>query len=161
MIDNDSPQSKRPTFLVVDDDPMVRKLVSHGLASLNPEAVLEVEDGLEAQQVLREKAVDVVITDVLMPNMDGRELMKWAQEHCPEPLWIVLSGLDTFDAAVDALHLGAFDYLAKPPEVERVRVAVRNAMDQLELMRDRERLYGELEQSNTLLGEKVAQLEEL
>ena len=161
MIDNDSPQSKRPTFLVVDDDPMVRKLVSRGLASLNPEAVLEVEDGLEAQQVLREKAVDVVITDVLMPNMDGRELMKWAQEHCPEPLWIVLSGLDTFDAAIDALHLGAFDYLAKPPEVERVRVAVRNAMDQLELMRDRERLYGELEQSNTLLGEKVAQLEEL
>ncbi len=44
MIDNDSPQSKRPTFLVVDDDPMVRKLVSRGHASLNPEAVMEVED---------------------------------------------------------------------------------------------------------------------
>ena len=161
MTDNDTTGSARPTFLVVDDDPIVRRLVSRGLAELDPEAVLEVEDGLAAQQVLREKNVDVVVTDVLMPNMDGRELMKWAQEHCPGPLWIVLSGLDTFDAAVDALHLGAFDYLAKPPEVQRVRVAVRNALDQIELVRERKRLQEEIERSNTRLAEKVEQLEKL
>jgi DNA-binding NtrC family response regulator len=135
-------------FLVVDDDPMVRKIVARGLSQLNPSAVLEEEDGLAAQAVLREQRVDVVITDVVMPNMDGLALMKWAQEHCPEPLWIVLSGLDTFDAAVEALQLGAFDYLAKPPEIPRVRVAVRNALDQIELTRERRRLYAELEDSN-------------
>lgn len=150
-----------PTFLVVDDDPMIRKLVARGLAELNPETVIEVEDGLEAQQVLRKRSVDVVVTDVLMPNMDGRELMSWAQEHRPEPLWIVLSGLDTFDAALDALHLGAFDFLTKPPELQRVRVAVRNALDQLQLVRDRERLYRELETSNASLAEKVDQLQKL
>ena len=100
--------SSGPTFLVVDDDPIVRKLVAKGLSSLDPEEVVQVEDGLAAQKVLQERAVDVVVTDVLMPGMDGRELMKWAQEHCQGPLWIVLSGLDTFDAAIDALHLGAF-----------------------------------------------------
>ncbi len=157
----DTETHPRPSFLVVDDDPMVRKLVTRGLESLDPEIILEVEDGLQAQQVLLERPVDVVITDVLMPNMDGRELMRWAQEHCPEPLWVVLSGLDTFDAAVDALHLGAFDFLAKPPEVQRVRVAVRNALDQLGLKRDRERLYREVERSNALLAEKVEQLENL
>ena len=158
---NRQPSTRQPTFLVVDDDPMVRKLVASGLADLNPAEVLEVEDGLAAQKVLSERSVDVVVTDVIMPNMDGRELMKWAQEHCRGPLWIVLSGLDTFDAAVDALHLGAFDYLAKPPEVQRVRVAVRNALDQLKLVREREELTEAIATRNRQLAEKVDQLEDL
>lgn len=160
MADQDGSQA-RPTFLVVDDDAMVRKLVARGLEQLDPGAVIEVEDGLAAQAVLRERDVDVVVTDVMMPKMGGLDLMKWAQENCPGPLWIVLSGLDTFDAAVEALHLGAFDYLAKPPEVQRVRVAVRNALDQIELVRERQRLNQELAQSNERLAEKVAQLERL
>ncbi len=154
-------RSTKPTFLVVDDDPMVRKVVARGLAALDPAEVLEVEDGLAAQDVLRAKTVDVVVTDVLMPHMNGLELMKWAQEHCPGPLWIVLSGLETFDAAVDALQLGAFDYLGKPPEVQRVRVVVRNALDQIELVRERKRLYEQIERSNAQLAEKVEQLEQV
>ena len=150
---------KGPVLMVVDDDPMVRKIVARGLASLAPAELIEAEDGQAAQAKLLEKAVDVVVTDVVMPRMDGLELMKWAQANCPGPLWIILSGLETFDAAVDALHLGAFDYLAKPPEVQRVRVAVRNALDQIELVRDRQRLYAELEQSAEQLAEKVDQLE--
>ena len=153
--------STGPVFLVVDDDAMVRKIVAKGLAALNPQLVLEVEDGAAAQDALRENTVDVVVTDVLMPNMSGLELMKWAQEHCPGPLWIVLSGLETFDAAVDALQLGAFDYLAKPPEVQRVRVAVRNALDQIELVAERNRLYAQIGRSNELLAEKVIQLEQV
>ena len=161
---NKSPTAQNhpgPTFLVVDDDPMVRRIVTRGLSQLNPSLVLEVEDGLEAQRVLQEQTVDVVVTDVVMPNMYGLELMKWAQEHCQQPLWIILSGQETFDAAVDALTLGAFDYLAKPPEVPRVRVAVRNALDQIELVRERKRLYGELENSNSQLAEKVDQLQQV
>ncbi len=146
-------------FLVVDDDPMVRKIVSRGLSQLDAAEILEEEDGLAAQEVLRSRHVDVVVTDVMMPKLDGLALMKWAQEHCPEPVWIVLSGLDTFDAAVEALQLGAFDYLAKPPEIPRVRVAVRNALDQIDLVRDRRRLYAELENSNVQLAEKVNQLQ--
>ena len=153
--------SPGPIFLVVDDDPMVRKIVSRGLSKLEPQRIIEVEDGLAARDILSETPVDVVVTDVLMPNMSGLELMKWAQEHCPQPLWIVLSGLETFDAAVDALQLGAFDYLAKPPEVQRVRVAVRNALDQIELVRERQHLYDQLEDSNQQLAEKVQQLEQV
>ncbi len=158
----DDPQrAAGPVFLVVDDDPMVRKIVIRGLDQLNPAAVLEVEDGLAAQAVLQQRPVDIVVTDVVMPHMDGLELMKWAQQHRPGPLWIILSGLETFDAAVDALQLGAFDYLAKPPEIPRVRVAVRNALDQIELVRERERLYNELKSSNSQLAEKVDQLQKV
>jgi serine phosphatase RsbU (regulator of sigma subunit)/anti-anti-sigma regulatory factor len=149
----------KPVFLVVDDDPIVRRLVTRGLEALDPASIREASDGVEAQDILREGGIDIVITDVLMPNMDGRELMNWAQEHCPGPLWIVLSGLDTFDAAVDALHLGAYDFIAKPPSLPQLRVSVRNAMDQLELTRDRQRLYGELAASHDQLAEKVQQLE--
>ncbi len=150
-----------PCVLVVDDDPVLRRIVSRGLEPLALGAVLEVEDGAQAQDVLRDRSVDVVITDVLMPNMDGRELMGWAKEHCPEPVWIILSGLDTFDAAIDALRLGAFDFLAKPLEVQRLRVVVRNALAHGDLLREKERLYGELEISNVRLQEKVGQLEDL
>jgi len=157
----DTLETRRPTFLVVDDDPIVRRLVASGLRALKPETVIEVEDGLQAQKALREHRIDVVLTDMLMPNMDGRELMQWAQTHCTGPLWIVLSGLDTFDAALDAMHLGAFDFLPKPPVVHRVRVAVRNALDQIRLVGEREQLYQELEHRNGLLDEKVKQLESL
>ncbi|MBN7796640.1 SpoIIE family protein phosphatase [Parahaliea mediterranea] len=153
--------SSGPVFLVVDDDPMVRKIVTRGLRQLNPAEVLEEEDGLAARDVLRERSVDVVVTDVVMPKLDGLALMKWAQEHRPGPLWIVLSGLDTFDAAVEALQLGAFDYLAKPPQVPRVRVAVRNALDQIELVRERKRLYAELEERNVQLAQNVEQLQQV
>ncbi len=155
------PATDGPVFLVVDDDPMVRRIVARGLNQLNPSAVLEEEDGIAARDVLQARHVDVVITDMVMPNMGGLELMKWAQRHRPEPLWVVLSGVETFDAAVEALQLGAFDYLAKPPEVPRVRVAVRNALDQIELIRERKRLYAELEDSNVQLGEKVGQLQQV
>ena len=154
------PTERGPILMVVDDDPMVRKIVARGLSALAPAELIEAEDGLAAQGILRDRSVDVVVTDVLMPRMDGLELMKWAQAECPGPLWIILSGLETFDAAVDALQSGAFDYLAKPPEVQRVRVAVRNALDQLDLVRERQRLYAELADSNEQLAVKVVQLEE-
>lgn len=150
-----------PTFLVVDDDPLMRQLVSKGLEGLCPARILEVDDGRAAQKVLLEETVDVVVTDVLMPHMDGRDLMSWARVHRPGPAWIVLSALDTFDAAVDALHLGAFDFLAKPPSIPRLRVAVRNALEQLALVRERRRLHEEVASSHQQLAEKVTQLEGL
>lgn len=159
MAEKVKPGATQPTILVVDDDPGVRTVVARGLQLLNPATVLEVANGLEAQKVLSERPVDVVVTDVLMPVMDGRELMRWAREHCPGPLWIVLSGLDTFDAAVEALHLGAFDFLSKPLVLQRVRVAVRNALEHQALTRERERLYAQIERSNAELARKVADLE--
>jgi len=154
----DSNRSERGVLLVVDDDPMIRRLVVSALAELDPENVLEAEDGLHAQELLGREPVDVVITDVNMPRMDGLELLHWGHEHCPQAKWIVLSSLETFDAAVEALKSGAFDYLAKPPERNRVQVAVRNALDQIRLESVREHLYTELEQKNATLAEQLEQL---
>ena len=148
-----------PTFLVVDDDPIMRRVLVSHLEPLAHTAIYDAEDGIAAQKFLLQHSVDVVVTDVLMPNMDGRELMEWAKHNAPGAMWIVLSGLDTFDAAVDALHLGAFDFIAKPADPQRLHLSVRNALEQLELRRDRERLYAELVKSHDNLAEKVQQLE--
>ena len=147
-------------ILLIDDDDSLRRVTEYNLVAAGFE-VMTAASGKEGLDGFSEYEPDLVVTDVELGDMNGLELMQWAQEHCPQPLWIILSGLETFDAAVDALQLGAFDYLAKPPEVPRVRVAVRNALDPIELVRERKRLYAELENSNAQLAEKVTQLQKV
>ncbi|MGH7337579.1 MAG: PP2C family protein-serine/threonine phosphatase, partial [Myxococcota bacterium] len=96
-----------------------------------------------------------------MPELDGLALMRWAKTARPEMVWIVLSGLETFDTAVEAIQLGAFDFLTKPCEPVRLRVSVRNALERARIERQRRSLLVELERSNVALQRKVEQLEAL
>lgn len=148
------------TVLIVDDDPVTRRLVRKGLETAGFGAVREAEDGASAQRALAEGGIDLVITDLLMPGLDGIGLMRWAAEHAPGPQWIILSGVETFDAAVDAIRLGAFEFLSKPVHVRQLEVAVRNALGQRRLVQERERLFNELEASHRTLIDKVRQLED-
>lgn len=140
--------------LVVDDEPVTRLLVKRALESLGCCPVLEAADGIAAQQVLREHPdTALVLTDIMMPRMDGLELLRWGREAVPEAMWIVLSGLETFDSAVAAIRLGAFDFLPKSPRTEEMGVTVRNALGRRQLLAERERLHRELQR-------KVRELEE-
>ena len=150
-----------PTILVVDDDVVMRRVVVSALKELDCEQIHEVENGLEAKSFLEQHCVDIVITDVLMPELDGLGLIRWAAEHCPGPVWIILSALDTFDAAVDAIHVGAFDFLSKPPQAQQLQIAVRNALRQRNLLREQEALHHQLKEGNVKLSTKVEQLQGL
>lgn len=147
------------TVLVVDDDPVVRRVVSRGIGGLGRLDVLEAEDGEAARDLLTERTVDLVVTDLVMPRLDGLELIRWGTEHTPATVWIILSGVETFDAAVEAIRLGAFEFLSKPVHVKQLEVAVRNALAQRNLERERTRLFAELEESHRTLVEKVQELE--
>jgi serine phosphatase RsbU (regulator of sigma subunit)/anti-anti-sigma regulatory factor len=151
---SESRSDRGATILVVEDEAVNRKLVLAGLRSLGPRAILEAADGLAAKEILAREPVDLVITDLMMPRLDGLALMRWAQMERPGPVWIILSGLDTFDAAVEAIHLGAFDFLAKPIHVERIEVAARNALRHRRLETEREEL-------DRRLKRRVGQLERL
>ena len=143
-----------PVALVVDDEPVARLMVKVALQSLGCAPVLEAADGIAAQEVLREHPeVALVLTDIMMPRMDGLELLRWGRQAVPEAMWIVLSGLETFDSAVAAIRLGAFDFLPKSPRSEEMAVAVRNALERRQLLAERERLHRELQR-------KVRELEE-
>ncbi|MBW3629560.1 MAG: SpoIIE family protein phosphatase [Gemmatimonadetes bacterium] len=146
--------------LVVDDDPVTRLLVRRALEGFGFRPVLEAADGLAAQVILTGRDdVDLVLTDVLMPGLDGLGLLRWGRERDPTTMWIILSGLDTFSTAVEAIRLGAFDFLGKPPRVEEIEVSVRNALEQRKLLEERERLNAELAEANSELVSKVRELE--
>jgi serine phosphatase RsbU (regulator of sigma subunit) len=147
------------SILVVDDDSVTRHFVCEVLRGLGGDEILQAGNGVEAQNILASHDVDLVITDLLMPGLDGLGLMRWARENRPGPRWIVLSGVDTFRAAIEAHQLGVIDFLSKPLAPEELEIAARNALDHLRLLRDRERLFTELEHANRQLSEQVIELE--
>ena len=158
-----SPSDSRAVILVVDDDRLIRQLALAALADENEDEreLLEAEDGVAAQAILTERQVDLVVTDLMMPRLDGLGLIRWANEHCPGPAWIILSGIESFDNAVEAIHLGALDFLPKPPHFERLRLAVRNALHQRTLESERQRLTVALSEANVALEDRIGQLEEM
>ena len=155
-------EGRRPTILIVDDELLNRKLVAGALEAAATYELLEAVDGVEAQAILLERPVDVVVTDLMMPRLDGLGLLRWAVDACPGPTFIIHSALDTFDAAVKALQLGAFDFVAKPlHSVRLLQSSVGNAVRQRRLIAEQDRLRRELEHSNERLRVHVAQLEEV
>ena len=114
-----------PVFLVVDDDPMVRKIVTRGLSQLNPAEVLEEEDGLAAQEVLRDKKVDVVVTDVVMPNMGGFELGVELRARQPDLPLLLMSG---YAAEAPPAELEDVKWLAKPFHRDQLVAKIEQVM---------------------------------
>ena len=150
-----------PRILVIDDDPAICRLLSLALRRSGHGAVETARDAEYARAILRRGGIGVVITDIAMPGTDGLTLMQWALVNCPGPAWIVLSGQATFDDAVKAVKLGAFDFISKPiVEMESFLVAVRNALRQRKLVEEQTHLRMELERRNAELRRRVGQLEE-
>ncbi len=145
--------------LVVDDDPVMRRLVVGGLARIPGLRVLEAEDGESAQRELEATRCDLVITDLMMPGIDGIDLLRWAREHHQGPDWIVLSGVEDFDVAVEALHCGAFDFIKKPPHIKELEVTVQNVLERRHLVEERESLLDELRRSSIEMLDRMGDLE--
>ncbi len=154
-------EERSPSILVVDDDADLRRLLVRALSGPGARHVEEAAGVEEARARLGERPFDVVVTDLSMPGEGGLALIEWAERQRLGPSWIVLTGHGTFDAAVKALQLGAFDFLTKPLRgVEKLQNAVRNALAHQQLLAERERLTRELAASNARLREHVEQLEE-
>jgi sigma-B regulation protein RsbU (phosphoserine phosphatase) len=151
--------SSEPTLsrlLLVDDD---KGLLLAYVRTLSDYAPLQAEDGVAAQEILRRGGVDVVVCDLGMPGLNGIALMRWAKDHCPRPTWIVVSGHDTFDAAAEALRLGAFDFICKPIVPMQLRAVVDSAMRQQDLVAERATLMRGLAESNVTLAESLGKLD--
>ncbi len=150
-----------PQVLLVDDELTVRKLLSSVLKSRYSCDCFEAGDGVEALEILRDQDIDVVIVDLTMPRMDGLSLLRAAKEENCAAAWIILSGAGGFEDAVEAIHLGAFDYIAKPiRNMDEMVITVRNAVRQRRLEMDRNRLLKDVEQRNLQLADQVLHLQE-
>jgi len=152
-------QDWEPRILVVDDEDGIRKLLADLLGRKHGYDVTEAQDGLEAYQIISDNSFDVVITDLSMPKMGGLELMQWAQAHRPGAAWIILTGHATVDSAVEAVHLGAYDFIRKPLDLlDNLVVTVRNALTQQRLATQHASLVESLAHTNEQLTRRVDHL---
>jgi DNA-binding NtrC family response regulator len=115
------------TVLIVDDEPAQRQLL--GGALIKDYNVVAAADGLEATQLLTTRSFDLIITDQRMPRMSGIELIRWVRERAPETPIIVLTAYGSVETAVEAIKLGAQEYLTKPlKSPEEIRLVVAKAL---------------------------------
>jgi two-component system, NtrC family, nitrogen regulation response regulator NtrX len=121
--------------LVVDDERSIRRTLREILTFENYE-VDEAEDGLEAVTKVETTQYDVIIMDIKMPKLDGLEALERIQSLAPDTPVIMISGHGTIETAVDAVKKGAFDYISKPPDLNRLLITVRNALDKSSLMQE-------------------------
>lgn len=154
-------KNRKPRILIIDDEDFFRMLVVDALQQSGDYEIFEADNGRTAQEILKGNSIDIAITDLQMPELDGLSLVQWAEEKYPGSLWIIISGQGSFDDAIRAVQLGAFDFLTKPlPTLDSLTLSVRNALRQIELEAEREQLHLDIEERNVQLRKKVIQLEE-
>jgi len=124
--------AERPQVLIVDDEPNMRRVLA-ALLEREPCDVLQAGDGVEALQVLDDDLVHVIVADLRMPNMDGMELLKKVVARDPNLPFVVLTAHGTVDTAVEAMKLGAFDFITKPFEKDELLAIVRKALRSVRL----------------------------
>lgn len=127
------------TILVVDDEASIRRTLRE-ILEYEDYTVDEAEDGERALAALRATAYDLVILDVKMPAPDGLEVLAVMADEMPEIPVLMISGHGTIETAVEATKLGAFDFIEKPPDLNRLLVTVRNALDRGELETENRRM---------------------
>jgi len=134
----------RPRILLVDDEKPARYGMRRALASLT-EDIIEAENGKQALKLVREEKPDLIIMDIAMPVMDGLEALKRIRESAAPPLVIMVTAHGSEKVAVEAMKKGAYDYIAKPYDVDELRIIARNALERISLERENRRLAAELE----------------
>ena len=135
----------KQSILVVDDEAKMRRLLEIMLTQMDYE-VLQAADGIEALEVLAEQAIDLVITDLRMPRLDGIGLLKELREQQNDIPVIVVTAYGTVESAVDAMKYGASDYIVRPFEIDAVEAAVQRALKLGKMQRENRYLRQEVEQ---------------
>lgn len=128
-----------PTILVVDDESSIRRTLRE-ILEYEDFAVEEAVDGEEALRKAKASKYDLVLLDVKMPRLDGMDVLQKLSEDQPEVPVVMISGHGTIETAVEATKLGAFDFIEKPPDLNRLLVTIRNAMDRGQLTAENRRM---------------------
>lgn len=122
-----------PRILIVDDDKSIRKTLKE-ILEFEKYQVDEATDGLDCLVKIKQQKYDTIIMDIKMPKMDGMEAIEKIQLKCPETPVVMISGHGNIDTAVEAVKKGAFDFIQKPPDLNRLLITIRNAMDKSTLI---------------------------
>jgi len=138
-------------ILIIDDEKAIRKTLSE-ILSFEGYKIDEASDGEEGLRKFRERNYDVVLCDIKMPKIDGIEFLQKAGESNPDIPVIMISGHGNIDTAVEAVKTGAYDYISKPPDLNRLLITIRNAMDKSNLVSEAKVLKKKVNRVQEMIG---------
>ncbi|MCK0158493.1 sigma-54 dependent transcriptional regulator [Cellulophaga sp. F20128] len=141
-------------ILVIEDESAIRRVLVKILSEENETySVEDAEDGLKGLEAIKKNDYDLVLCDIKMPKMDGVEVLEAARKIKPEIPFIMISGHGDLDTAVNTMRMGAFDYISKPPDLNRLLTTVRNALDRKELVVENTILKKKVSKNYQMIGE--------
>ena len=139
-------------ILIIDDEKAIRKTLNE-ILSFEGFKVTEASDGEEGLKLFSAQTFDVVLCDIKMPKMDGIEFLTKATELNPDVPVIMISGHGTIETAVDAVKKGAYDYISKPPDLNRMLITIRNATERNTLTKETKVLKRKVGKVQEMIGE--------
>ena len=141
-----------PEILIIDDEKAIRKTLLE-ILSFEGYKIEEASDGEEGLNKFRDKSYDLVLCDIKMPKLDGIEFLQKAGEVNPDIPIIMISGHGNIETAVEAVKKGAYDYISKPPDLNRLLITIRNAMDKSSLVSETKVLKRKVSKVQEMIGE--------
>lgn len=141
-------------ILIIDDEKSIRSTLKE-ILEYEKYQVDEAADGMEGLKRVNEERYDVILCDIKMPRMDGMEVLVQVMKMTDAPV-IMISGHGTIETAVEAIKAGAYDYIAKPPDLNRLLVTLRNALARKDLLDETRNLRKKIETNYTMIGESQA-----
>lgn len=144
-----------PKILIIDDERFIRASLRE-ILEYEKFDVTEAQDGEDGLKKLQEEEFDLVLCDVKMPKMDGIEVLDQAKSMEKSPQFIMISAHGSIETAVEATKKGAFDFIPKPPDLNRLLLTVRNALDKKQLVTETKVLKKKLSKKFDMVGESQA-----
>lgn len=144
-------------ILIIEDEAAIRRVLTKIISEENDAyQVSEAQDGLIGLEMIKNNDYDLVLCDIKMPKMDGVEVLERAKKIKPETAMVMISGHGDLDTAVNTMRLGAFDYISKPPDLNRLLNTVRNALDKTALVVENKRLKKKVSKNYQMIGDSDA-----
>ena len=144
-------------ILIIEDEAAIRRVLTKIISEENESYnVEEAEDGLLGIEMIKNNDYDLVLCDIKMPKMDGVEVLEKAKKIKPEIPIVMISGHGDLDTAVNTMRLGAFDYISKPPDLNRLLNTVRNALENKVLIVEKKRLKKKVSKNYEMIGESAS-----
>lgn len=144
-------------ILIIEDEAAIRRVLVKILSEENDSCkVEEAEDGLQGIEKVKNEDYDLILCDIKMPKMDGVEVLEAVKKIKPEIPMVMISGHGDLETAINTMRLGAFDYISKPPDLNRLLNTVRNALDKKQLVVENKILKKKVSKNYEMIGNSEA-----
>ncbi len=144
-------------ILIIEDEAAIRRVLSKILSEESDTYIVEdAEDGLAGLEKIKNNDYDLVLCDIKMPKMDGVEVLEAVKKIKPEIPMVMISGHGDMETAIQTMRMGAFDYISKPPDLNRLLNTVRNALDRKQLVVENKILKKKVNKNYEMIGESDA-----